>query len=237
LATGQKVKRIIHVNKVAEKLGLHNASAQLGLHAFTGCDSVSSFYGRGKVKAWKVMEEEKSGDTFISLGRKITPSREVILQLESFTCALYSQKECTSVNEARYRIFKLHTKTLESGMPPNQDSLHKHVQRAHFQAAIWRRSLIGNMEFPSPAAHGWKIEDDNLVIDWMDLAPAPEEILELTHCNCKKAKCENRQCSCVAHGMSCTDLCSCINCVNQVHDSDDEDNPSDSDKEVEINLQ
>ena len=90
--TGQKVKRIIHVNKVAEKLGPHNASALLGLHAFMGCDSVSSFYGRGKVKAWKVMEEEKSGDTFIALGREITLERSYVAAGVFSMCSVLAER-------------------------------------------------------------------------------------------------------------------------------------------------
>ena len=186
--TGQKVKRIVDINKIADNLGPLKSSALLGLHTFSGCDSVSSFYGKGKVKAWKLMDESNSYDPFISLGKDLEPATEPLSKLESFTSALYSHKECSLVNDARFKHFKLQTKALESAMPPNQDSLHKHIHRANYQAAIWRRSLTGHIARPPPVNHGWKLEEGTLAIDWMDMAPALKEILELTQLPMQKIK-------------------------------------------------
>ena len=41
----------IEVKKAADALGLDKCACLLGLHSFTGCDTVSSFAGRGKVTA------------------------------------------------------------------------------------------------------------------------------------------------------------------------------------------
>lgn len=230
------MKRIVDINKIADNLGPLKLSVLFfACTPFHDCDSVSSFYGKGKVKAWKLMDESNSYDPFISLGKDLEPATELLSKLESFTCALYSHKECSSVNDARFKHFKLQTKALESAMPPNQDSLHKHIHRANYQAAIWRRSsLTGHITMPPPVNHGWKLEEGTLAIDWMDMAPAPKEILELTHCRCRKSKCGNKQCSCIAHSLLCTELCDCMDCSNQPNESDAEDDPSDNESDEEM---
>ena len=43
---------------------------------------------------------------------------------------------------------------------------------------------------------------------------APEAILELVHCHCKKRKCIST-CSCKKNGLVCTDLCKCMECENE----------------------
>ena len=52
--TSTKVK-IVHVNKIATRLGQSVCLGLPGLHAFTGCDSVSAFAGKGKVSPLKLM--------------------------------------------------------------------------------------------------------------------------------------------------------------------------------------
>lgn len=47
--------RYIDVTKRAASLGAASCTAPLGIHALTGCDSVSAFGGRGKVAAMKLI--------------------------------------------------------------------------------------------------------------------------------------------------------------------------------------
>ena len=47
--------RHIDITKVGQSLGEETCKALQGLHAFTGCDSVSAFSGRGKVSALKLI--------------------------------------------------------------------------------------------------------------------------------------------------------------------------------------
>ena len=49
---------------------------------------------------------------------------------------LYGQKNTTDVNAARYNMFRLSKKS-EIAMPPNQDSLGLHIQRANYQAGMY----------------------------------------------------------------------------------------------------
>ena len=79
------------------------------------------------------------------------------------------------------------------------------------------------------------MEDNELAIDWMDLAPAPDSVLELAFCKCKRSKCkaENADDGCCANlGLQCTDLCQCKNCDNLEPVIVDEDDAApDSDDE------
>ena len=45
----------------------------------------------------------------------------------------------------------------------------------------------------------------------MTCKPAPEEILELISCTCRKC---DTSCSCSLHNLSCTDACKSSNCDN-----------------------
>jgi hypothetical protein len=59
---------------------------------------------------------------------------------------LYGQKNTTDVNAARYNMFRLSKKS-EIAMPPNQDSLGLHIQRANYQAGMYMcmfNSLLEN---------------------------------------------------------------------------------------------
>lgn len=51
--------RLINLSTVAGKLGPATCHALPGLHAWTGCDTVSALAGKGKVKAFKLMTKPK----------------------------------------------------------------------------------------------------------------------------------------------------------------------------------
>ena len=114
--------------------------------------------------------------------------------------------------------------------------------RANFQARIYKLSLVQYQQLPSPLIHGWKVDEaGNLEVDWMDLLPAPEGIIELTYCTCKKGKCKsscNNEKCCIFHGLRCTDLCQCNSCENMNEDDDtssgdDDDYYNDEDQDME----
>ncbi|KAL8619632.1 hypothetical protein ACOMHN_019687 [Nucella lapillus] len=62
--------QLIDIGKVASSLGPSVCTALLGLHAYTGCDSVSSFAGKGKVAALKMLKSnENVQQAFSDLGK------------------------------------------------------------------------------------------------------------------------------------------------------------------------
>ena len=95
-----------------------------------------------------------------------------------------------------------------------RDTLVKHIQRAVYHAAIWQKALNAMIECPHIANYGWLVDEDgNVSINWMDLRPAPDGILENIECYCKKG-CASNRCSSVNANLLCTSLCKCIGCSN-----------------------
>ena len=53
------------IKKVTATLGTDVCKALIGMHAYTGCDTVSAFAGKGKAKALKLLTKSKLyQDTF-----------------------------------------------------------------------------------------------------------------------------------------------------------------------------
>ena len=77
-----------------------------GLHAFSGNDYVSSFFGKGKSMFWKtLMKNEEFMKTFASLGGSANVSNDTKQQLERFVCVLYGLKKLVLVDEVRKCMF------------------------------------------------------------------------------------------------------------------------------------
>ena len=205
-----KKKRITNVSAMVTQ---HEpfCSAVIGFHAFTGCDSVSSFSGKGKVTAMKKLNKSPSAIAFLaSLGENFQTTENMLVQAEETVCLLYgTPTKC--VDEARYNLFC--TAASESGLPPTKDALQYHLKRANYQAGIWKRSDMAIADIPPPINHGWYLESTQLCIKWMDKPIAPPEILKTAYCRCMVSRCLLR-CSCRTAGLSCTGLCKCKDCEN-----------------------
>ena len=75
----------------------------IGLHIFTGCDSLSAFAGRDNSSTLKITQKDK--DMFAELGSYWEIEGDLIAKLEAFTCELYCPKSGTTErNELRYRL-------------------------------------------------------------------------------------------------------------------------------------
>jgi len=211
----------IDITAVVNMNGSDVSEAVIGLHAFTGCDSVSAFAGCGKMKAFKLVKANQNFQSlFKELGQQWSLSSSLQARLERFVCAMYDATSGdASVNEFRYKLFCAKKGEKESyQLPPCADCLGKHARRANYQTAIWRQSLMNDPKTPNPAGYGWKFvgdgDDRHLAVDWMDGAPAPDAVLEMLSCKCRKS-CRVPQCPCAANGLKCSDICSLSPCENQ----------------------
>ena len=75
--------------------------AMLGLHAFTGCDSVSSFRGIGKIKPLKMLLKSPAHcDALKSLGDDWNVDDDLLIGCEKLTCTLYGKSKWGSVDES-----------------------------------------------------------------------------------------------------------------------------------------
>ena len=156
-------KRVIDIRRVASSVWLCVCRALIGLHAFTGCDTVSALWAKGR----HLMQSRDYQDTFSELGTEWDVSSILFEKLDAFTCLLYTPKVSSpnfKVNELRCHLFCAKNGEIESHqLPPCRDYLAQHVQRANYQAAIWQRCPEQNPAIPSPEGRGWKIEKEGNV--------------------------------------------------------------------------
>ena len=228
--------RYIDISKIASAFGEDVCKALLGLHAFTGCDSVSAFAGIGKVRPLKLLRGKKEFQVmFQNLGEQWSVTEEMCIQLESFVCAMYGVKKGNQdINQCRYAVFCSKKGEAESHqLPPCRDCLHHHCKRDNYQTAVWKNALANN-QVPSPAGKGWVLESDKsgqrLDIVWMSGMPAPNAVIELLACTCKRV-CEGNACECILNGLRCSDLCRLADCSNQ---PDEESFPSQEDDDIDL---
>jgi hypothetical protein len=113
------------------------ASAALGIYVFTGVDTVSAFFGCGKVAAFKRMinsKEKRFVDIMDKLGSTSSLTNELLLQLELFTIRIiYNDPISNTLSAARARKWRQSTKDDSARLPPDKDSFKQHCLRAHLQ--------------------------------------------------------------------------------------------------------
>ena len=85
----------------------------------------------------------------------------------------------------------------------------------------WTRSHYKHRVLPALDAYSG--------ISMLIVLPAPQQLLDLISCSCKKG-CKSRQCSCVSNSLKCTDVCHC-SCDNLGEDERMSDNNGDDDSE------
>ena len=190
------------------------------------CLPINCICRKRKGFSLKLLKSDKQfQQSFSELGRNWELSNELFEQMEKFTCRMYAPKQqSVSVNEIRYPLFCAKSGDIESHqLPPCQDCLRKHTQRANYQAGLWRRSLSNNAQAPNPAGNGWTLEtvDSNgiLAIDWMHVQPVPDAVLELLACSCPK-ECTIESCVCLINNLKCTDMCKLKTFANQLLSDD-----------------
>ena len=181
-------------------------------HAFTGCDTVSSFGGRGKKTAWDTWKAfDNVTRAFCALAT--TPSADAIDDwmepLERFVVLMYDRTSSQeSVNQARKELFTKKGRAID-GLPPMQAALIQHTKRAAYQAGhCWGQVIVAAPELPSPGDWGWKKEDTGgWEVNWTTLLEVAKACHELLRCGCKKG-CRGK-CKCAKAALQCISLCQC----------------------------
>ena len=182
---GTKV-RLVDIKSIAESISNQDNNilqALIGLHAFIGCDSISSFSGKGKIKAINVLKKyPEFVHCFEELGTSWITTDDLINNCIRFVCALYG-KVMDDVDELRYQLFcAKRGKVDPSALPPCKSTLILHIKQANYQACVWRQATVPNPSIPSPSQHGWEADGETIKIKWPGSRPAPDEVLELLSC-------------------------------------------------------
>ena len=75
-----------------------------------------------KLSTWKLVSNDKTAlETFVCLSENFELHESIQENLELVTCMLYGAKDTTSVNKARYDMFRM-GKFSDAALPPNKVS-------------------------------------------------------------------------------------------------------------------
>ena len=138
--------------------------ALLGMHAFTGCDTVRAFAGKGKISPLTILKTHAElNEAFAQLWVQWNLLPDLHVKLEEFVCKLNATRLATSsIDALRYNLVCARKGDAETHqLPPCQDCLRKHTIRTNYQAAIWRRRLINDPETPYPVGTGGNLRSNN----------------------------------------------------------------------------
>ncbi|KAG0710839.1 hypothetical protein GWK47_021999 [Chionoecetes opilio] len=135
----------LDINAICHALGKDRSTALPMFHSFTGCDTTSAFFGKGKKSAWEAwnayVEVTEAFNNFMNHPyMTVTVNCKQFQLLERFTVIIYNKtSNLDSVNEARRELFSQKNRPMEK-IPPTQEALLQHTLRAVYQAGIWATS-------------------------------------------------------------------------------------------------
>ena len=109
--------RYIPIHEVVGDMDPRTCAALPVFHAFTGCDTVSAFGGRGKKRAWSTWqvfpEVTEAFESLLLMEEEI--SETVMSVLERYVVLLYDRtSDLVQVNDARKQLFAQKSRSLEN---------------------------------------------------------------------------------------------------------------------------
>ena len=138
-------KKWIPIHDLVSVLG-SKTTGILFSYAFTGCDAVSAFGGKGKVSAWATWRVfDDISPVFKKYSQHNNCSQvddEDIRLLERFTCILYNRTTTFErVNECRRELFTKKGRQVDT-VPPTKNALLQHIKRAVYQARLVKKFIL-----------------------------------------------------------------------------------------------
>ncbi len=212
----------------------------LGMHFITGSDATSYLYGKGKVSALKTLRTGDFTALETALGELDATHAQLMEVGQSFICALYGQKQGTSMCEARYQLYSRKSGKLLKlmALPPTEQNLFLHILRAHLQTILAKSADKQAPPDIEITDFGWEIKDGTPVPATSSQPPGPQDLMDVVRCSCKAdgKACGTESCSCHHGNISCTVYCACgcgDGCFNLFKRYEDEDVVEDGSPETE----
>ena len=205
---------VLDIHATVVKLG-EKCSQLPGMHALSGCDTVSYPYGKGKKSALKVLMNNDIDGLQDVLGEPDISQGQLKATAGAFFLALYRQKKTDSLNSSRYKMYMSRKKPPPlKKLPPTDNNLQLHVLRAHLQMMLWKAA---DQRHPPVDARdirrfGLDVKEGGVVTPSVSNAPvAPQGLLDVVRCSCsaERKACSEKRCSCHSAGLSCTEYCYC----------------------------
>ena len=149
----------VSLEAITERLGQTMYQALPFLHAFTGSDTTSTFQNMGKKKGYDILKTyDDALETFSSICmnpfQPFTMTSTEFKVMQRFVVLMYSKaSEFTMANEARKEMFFQKNSNLDV-IPPTENALFHHCQRAIYQTGVWGRCLETYQSLPVPSDFG-----------------------------------------------------------------------------------
>ena len=107
--------------------------------------------------------------------------------------------------------------THEAEIVPSTDALWRHWKRSCWVIDMWRQADSQTMSVAILTSYGWHNTDGILSVDWDSLenqTAVRDRVFLLTKgCKCKTG-CTTGRCGCNRKGLTCSEGCSCLHCLN-----------------------
>ena len=170
-------------------------------YAFTGCDTVSSMFKKGKCKSWDTWHESSKKDlltqVFCKLGDKPDNiSVNDIDILEEFVYNLYTSKSrkrtSTSLNTLRLDLFRTSADNDFRKLPPCRETLLQHAKRSCYQSGFLWKEALEDFVLPNLTLWGWTLDKNGSFIPLWQSEQSPIGIdAFITTCSCQTSSCKN----------------------------------------------
>lgn len=125
----------------------------LFLHAFTGCDTTSGFFKKGKVTSWNALYSAPSIAQIANVFKSPHSTRvDIVAAGEMAMKILYGVDSNTSLSALRYRRFCEmggKRKVDLRGLPPTEAATEQHSYRVYAQIQLWLNHRV------EPTEWGW----------------------------------------------------------------------------------
>ena len=149
--------RYYNIKQIIRELGSDFFLAIPFFYAFTECDIFSSFYGKGKCKAYDVWIKSESKH-FVELREKPTDvTSDHTDMLNNSVLQLYGWRH-DALSASRLEKFKKSTDNGLHLLTPSKEALRQHIYCASYQAGYLRRQSVEELVIPDPEQCGWKTD-------------------------------------------------------------------------------
>lgn len=191
-------RKTVAIHSLYDRLGVEVCLALLFFHAFTGCDSTTSFFGLPKNKwfaSWMccpMRDDITTAFQQLSWFPKRFTIESCIPTIQRFVSYVYTKVDM-ELSKARLSIYQTAVMGGFRVLPPTPDALELHIiiKRSCYQAGwIWGNTISQQKSY-LPTEWGWHLQHDRLAISWTRTSSLGTLLLSklITTCKCTTAKC------------------------------------------------
>ena len=181
----------------------------LFIHAISGCDTTSSFYGHGKKKVFKKLSSNRPVQSDINIFYENNVDKEELINAGIKIIQYIYGNIDTSLEVCRYKKYQ---QMLAKGpivpgrLPPSNGAATQHLLRVYLQVQDWLNLTSMSL---NPINYGW-YQNENTYQPVTNLdGIAPPQILNVIACKCNGDCLKTPRCGCKKSGLKCLEACGC----------------------------